>query len=264
MNGWNSEQVHDMYPAQALGTLTKRSDGRVNVERPDVALILRGLAETGEGDPDDPSTQARALEKANSNAPPGRFPYTKPIFGLATGWVAEIGPEETLRGILKHADTYMNPSWSNGGLYYPRNDAKHDDEGNWRFVDPVTGNSCIAYARLNVRDGQKIMWENAWTPQDVQQTPAMEGVGFGSGVDFSRCKWASQSNDGFDGFVMTMRTWHGKQSKVHPRISSLPAGQYEVYIDSKLARTWDHDGTKSLELELEVDGNELDVCILKK
>ena len=264
MNGWNSEQVHAMYPSQALGTLTKRSDGRVNVERPDVALILRGMAESGQGDPDHASTQREALKEADSKATAPRIPYTKPIFGLAAGWVSEVAPADTVKGILKHADTYLNPSWSNGGLYYPRHDEKYDSDGNWKFVDPVTGNACIGYARLNVPDGQKIMWEKAWTPEQVQRSPAVEGVGFGSGVDFSRCKWATDSEYGFTGLVLSMRTWHGKPSKIQPKIRSLPAGRYQIFVDSKLTRKYDEDGNSALQLELEVDGNELDVCILKR
>ena len=264
MNGWNSEEVHEMYEHQALGTLTKRKDGRVNVERPDVAIILRHLAEAGEGDPNDASVQAQALKEANENAPAHSFPLAKPVFGLAAGWVAEVGDKDTLRGILKHADDFLNPSWSNGGLYYPRRDEKSDEEGNWRYVDPVTGNACIGYARLNISDGQKIMWENAWTPEKVQQSPAIEGVGFGSSVDFTRCKWATKAEIGRDLFLFTMRTWHGQQSKIHPRITALPAGRYDVFVDSKLVRTYDQDGAQALELALEVAGDEVDVCVLKK
>jgi hypothetical protein len=264
MNGWNSEQVHAMYPSQALGTLTKRDDGRVNVERPDVALILRGMAESGNGDPDDPRAREEAVKEANSK-PPGRtMPYTKPIFGLAAGWVSEVAPPDTLRGMLQHADSYLNPSWSNGGLYYPRHDEKFDKDGNWKFVDPVTGNACIGYARLNVPDGQKTMWEKAWTPEQVQSSPAIEGVGFASGVDFLRSKYCTEYEDGFCGLVITVRTWHGNYSKIQPKITSLPAGQYEVFIDGKMTRKYDQNNAQALELELEVDGSEMDVCILKK
>jgi hypothetical protein len=143
MNGWNSEQVHALYASQALGTLTRRTDGRVNVERPDVALILRSMAESGKGDPDDANTRDEALKEANSKAAGPGLPYNKPIFGFAAGWVSEVAPADTVKGILKHADAYLKPSWSNGGLYYPRHDEKYDIDGNWKFVDPVTGNACI-------------------------------------------------------------------------------------------------------------------------
>jgi hypothetical protein len=222
------------------------------------------MAESGNGDPDDPRAREEAVKEANSK-PPGRtMPYTKPIFGLAAGWVSEVAPPDTLRGMLQHADSYLNPSWSNGGLYYPRHDEKFDKDGNWKFVDPVTGNACIGYARLNVPDGQKTMWEKAWTPEQVQSSPAIEGVGFASGVDFLRSKYCTEYEDGFCGLVITVRTWHGNYSKIQPKITSLPAGQYEVFIDGKMTRKYDQNNAQALELELEVDGSEMDVCILKK
>lgn len=73
MNGWNSEQVHTMYPSQALRTLTKREDGRVNVERPDVAATIRELIQTHGADPD-ASTRQEAFELANRRSQPG-FPF---------------------------------------------------------------------------------------------------------------------------------------------------------------------------------------------
>ena len=139
MNGWNSEEVHALYPSQALGALTKRDDGRINVERPDVALVLRQMAASGKGDPDDATTRQAAMQEANTNQYGPKWPYTKPVFGFAAGWVAEVGPPEIISGMLKHAEMYLNPSWSNGGLYYPRNEEIEDVDGNCRFMDPVTG-----------------------------------------------------------------------------------------------------------------------------
>ena len=266
MNSWNSEQVHALYPSQALGTLTKREDGRVNVERPDVAAILRQKAASGEGDPNEESTRQEAIKEANGKTATGpQLPYTKPIFGLAAGWVSEVAPPGMLDGILTHATKYLNPSWSNGGLYYPRNDAPPaDEEGNWRIVDPVTGNAAIGYARLNVADGQKIMWENAWTPEQVKGSVAVENVSFSDGVDFLRCQWASESEDGFTGLVLTMRTWTGQKSSIHPSITALPNGQFDVFVNGSLTRTHTQSAAQNLQLEVEVSGEETEVCILKK
>ena len=47
----------------------------------------------------------------------------------------------------------MAPTWRDGGLYYPRNDALADDDGNRTEVEPMTGNVLLGYARLNVPDG---------------------------------------------------------------------------------------------------------------
>jgi hypothetical protein len=68
-------------------------------------------------------------------------------------WVSEVGDEPTLSGLLNHADRYMQPTWTNGGLHYADNTTKCDKDGNWVEVDPFTGNGAIGYARLNVQVG---------------------------------------------------------------------------------------------------------------
>jgi hypothetical protein len=55
--------------------------------------------------------------------------------------------------LVAHADRHMAPTWDNDGLYYPRNDRSYDANGNMVFMDPLTGNVSLAYARLNVGDG---------------------------------------------------------------------------------------------------------------
>ena len=68
-----------------------------------------------------------------------------------------------LTGLLAYIDTHLHPSWENGGLYYPRHDKLTDENGDWAHTDPFTGNAAIGYARLDVRDGRKWMWERPWT-----------------------------------------------------------------------------------------------------
>ena len=128
------------------------------------------------------------------------------MFGYATMWTSEVGDPAMLHGLLEHADAYLEPSWAQGGLYYPRNDTREDDNGNWMHTDPFTGNSGIGYARLNVPDGQKKMWEEAWTPEKVQRSVAVGDVGLDENVDFLRCQRLEQGEAGFDGLVMTTRT----------------------------------------------------------
>lgn len=262
MNGWNSEQVHAMYPSQALGTLTRQEDGRVNVELPSVAAAFRELVRTKDADPNAASTRQEAFELASSR-PKETFPFTKPMFGYAAMWASEVGNQATLDGLLKHADLLLNPCWTNGGLYYPRNDIKEDSSGNWRFVDPFTGNGAIGYARLNVSDGQKKMWDGAWTPEKVRQSVAVENVSFAEGVDFLRCEWVEESGNGFEGLVMTMRTWDGEHRTVRPKIVGLSSGRFEMFVDGSLVRSMAVERAKEVELEVEVGGEEKTVCLLK-
>src|SRR5205823_10116466 len=74
-------------------------------------------------------------------------------FGWVAAWASEMGDEATLRGLLEHADRFMNPSWRDGGLYYPRNDSPTDEHGNRTGMEPLSGNVLLGYARLNVPDG---------------------------------------------------------------------------------------------------------------
>jgi hypothetical protein len=64
-----------------------------------------------------------------------------------------MGDAATRDGLLRHADRFMNPTWRDGGLYYPRNDQAEDAYGNRTLMEPQTGNALLGYARLNVPDG---------------------------------------------------------------------------------------------------------------
>jgi hypothetical protein len=75
-----------------------------------------------------------------------------PNFGYVAQWVSELGADETLQGLLNHADCLMKPTWEKGELYYPRNDEIEDKAGNCTHVGPFTGNAAIACSRLDVAD----------------------------------------------------------------------------------------------------------------
>lgn len=74
-------------------------------------------------------------------------------FGWVAAWASEMGDEATLRGLLAHADRFMNPTWRDGGLYYPRHDTTYDTDGQFVEMEPLSGNVLLGYARLNVPDG---------------------------------------------------------------------------------------------------------------
>jgi hypothetical protein len=78
--------------------------------------------------------------------------------------LSEIG-DERVRGMLAHANRFMNPTWENGGLHYPRNDQAWDAEGNRTGVDTMTGNIMLGYSRLNVPDGLWSLYNRPWTAE---------------------------------------------------------------------------------------------------
>ena len=91
----------------------------------------------------------------------------------------------------------MSPTWLNGGLYYPRNDREVDEFGNWTLMEAMSGNTLMAYARLNVPDG---LWGlfNKRLPGSFYTDPALVEVA--SDVEVSRAY--------FDRSVLTLTLRH--------------------------------------------------------
>ncbi|MCP2252773.1 hypothetical protein LY13_001516 [Prauserella aidingensis] len=126
MNMWNRDFVHANYPRQVAGFLRPGPDDTLSVTP-------------------SPPMEAAGRQSDNDSCD----------FGWVTVWASEMGDERTLEGLLAHADRFMQPTWRDGGLYYPRNDTVTDDDGNVTLVEPMAGNVLLGYARLNVPDG---MW----------------------------------------------------------------------------------------------------------
>ncbi len=159
MNAWNRDEVRSRYPGRLAEWTERRPDGLVTLRSP------RGVI------------AAREARAAGRPAPPAdrAFPWRTPDLGYLAMWISEMGDTETLRGLLAHADRYMNPTWDRGAFYYPRNDTPNDDAGNMTFMDPVTGNAMLAYSRLNVGDGIWSLYNRPFGPEHFGQ-PALEGV----------------------------------------------------------------------------------------
>lgn len=92
----------------------------------------------------------------------------------------------------------------------------------------------------------------------------MENVSFGENVDFLRCQWVEESEAGFTGLVMTLRTWYGEAVTISPKIVGLPAGRFEVHVDGVRTRAATLEKAADLELDIEVGAEEATVCLLQK
>lgn len=236
MNAWNSEYVHKLFPNLVKGYLTRFPDGRVSLNNQFEAKEIR---DASKGDAvtvgqqtahtsltNSPSALAEASSRVQKNVAEKKLRTPMGIladstdFGFAMQWISEVAPapssseedgEDLVAGLLKHADAFLNPTWEQGGLFYPRKDGPaQDEDGNWITMDPYTGNAAIAYGRLNVRDGQKKMWEQPWTREGHHANyPTIEGVDLSSNVDFLRGEW----KEDLGALVVTMRTWDGSDTK---------------------------------------------------
>lgn len=146
MNMWNREFVRGNYPRQVERLLSESPDGTLSVSP--------GLPREVDG---------HAVIADNCD------------FGWVAAWASEMGDEATLRGLLEHADRFMSPAWSDGGLYYPRNDTPADERGNRVEIEPMTGNVLLGYARLNVPDGLWGLYNEPWDRARFEQ-PALTAV----------------------------------------------------------------------------------------
>ncbi|OBB20740.1 hypothetical protein A5761_04350 [Mycolicibacterium setense] len=157
MNSWNRAFIHEVFPKQLQGAIREGPDGTLSPYSLPVAAQIKAALAAGEsaGFPEDLG-----------------HTWDMPSFGyLATG-LSEVG-DERLHGLLAHADRFMNPTWERGGLYYPRNDQSFDSDGNMTYMDPLTGNALIGYARLNVHNGLWALYNRPWTGEHFSQ-PRLE------------------------------------------------------------------------------------------
>jgi hypothetical protein len=157
MNMWNRDFVHAHYPAQIRDWLVDGENGALSVRSAERPLIMGQKVVNDDSD-----------------------------FGWAATWASEMGDTATLDGLVRHADRHMAPTWRDGGLYYPRNDAPHDAAGHRTLMEPMCGNVLMGYASLNVPDG---LWKlyNAPISAEERRQPALTEVG--DGVDVLRARF---------------------------------------------------------------------------
>ena len=154
MNTWNRDFVHQHYERQVKDLLVEEPNGTLSVKVPPLREINGHLVD-----------------------------YDECNFGWAAVWASEMGDTATLEGLLGHADHFMDPTWTKGGLYYPRNDEMYDTDGHLTIMEPLTGNALLAYARLNVADGLWGLYNRPWDRTHFEQ-PSLTDVA--ANVEVSR------------------------------------------------------------------------------
>ncbi|MGW5301835.1 linalool dehydratase/isomerase domain-containing protein [Rhodococcus aetherivorans] len=162
MNTWNTDFVHAHYPQQIQDLVVDGPDGTKSVRTP-------------------PDMQVMGQTVINDSCD----------FGWVATWASEMGDTATLDGLLAHADRFMKPTWRDGGLFYPRNDTETDDHGNRTVVEPLTGNALLGYARLNVPDGMRKLYNDPWGPEHFTE-PALTAVS--GDIAVSQARFSSDSN----------------------------------------------------------------------
>ncbi|XVQ07210.1 hypothetical protein ACQP1W_31890 [Spirillospora sp. CA-255316] len=146
MNMWNRDFVTANYPRQVQEFISKGPDGTLSVDPAPPQELMGQRAVTDTCD-----------------------------FGWVTAWASEMGDEPTRAGLLEHADRFMNPTWRDGGLFYPRNDIHTDERGNRVEIEPMSGNVLLGYARLNVPDGLWGLYNRPWGRAHFEE-PALTAI----------------------------------------------------------------------------------------
>lgn len=208
MNTWNPEAARSLSDNLSTGFLAKPSlENHVIVPDPRVSFKIRELVSSQDMEPMDPATFAKASDMVSAEgSPEAPPPFRKPHFALATMWMSELGDRSKLEGMLSYADATFNPTWEEGGLFYPCRKSETPFDYKSPDVDVVTGNTGVAYGRLNVFNGQRKMYENPWTDEHFAAYPFVANVDLSSDVDFLRGNW----DDRLKALAVTMRSWDGK------------------------------------------------------
>lgn len=224
MNSWNSEFVRAGFDNHVKGFVTN-INGQVEVQHPMIAFAYREAISKADTSQDSAQILQGAREYYKAHKTDIKFPYNEPTFGYIVKWLSELGKTTELDGVLAYADTHLQPTWENGGLYYPRNDQATDDDGRWTHMDAFTGNAAIGYARLNVEDGMKKMYDSPWTRETLESRPYVDGLDLSQGVDCLRGVWDSEKG----AVIVTLREWAGLGTDVSFSVESLPAGSWSVH-----------------------------------
>lgn len=258
MNTWNSEYAHSGFENQSTGFITNL-DGKIELQVTAVANEIRRLEKEEGASPRSPATVKKAIQNAKADASRG-FPYTQPTFGYVVKWLSELGKDTELNGLLAYADANLNPTWENGGLYYPRNDIPVDDDWKWTQMDAFTGNAAIAYSRLNVADGQKKMWDRPWTREYLDNRPWIDGLDLSQDIDCLRGVWEEAAK----AIIVTLKTWNGKPAQANLIAKNLEVGTWAVYEQGKLSAI--HELSKKMDIHATISveaRKETDIVILK-
>jgi hypothetical protein len=259
MNTWNSELIQAGFNNHATGFITNIGS-QVELQHPTVAGIYRATMAQQRNVQDPSQVLQKAREFYMVNKSSTAVQYNQPTLGYVVKWLSELGKTTELDGLLTYIDNHLRPTWENGGLYYPRNDEPTDAEGRWTHMDPFSGNSAIGYARLNVENGQKNMWDFPWTREDLASRPWVDGIDFSQGVDCLRGTWVHR----VCAMLITLREWAFRAMRVAFEVRNLPEGRWAIYQRHGQAVTCEFAEGANIYVEANIKaGEEIDFVIIQ-
>ena len=169
LNAWKPELVRSLQKQHAALWLEPEAGGRVTVRASNQIMALAN----GQAQPEQPSD------------------WRSPDFGYVALWLSEMGDQQNLDALLAHADELMQPTWEQGGLFYPRNDSSYNGSGELTYMDPLTGNALLGYARLNPADGMRTMFRQPWKPGQSSRVQIISA----EGAELRRAVYTDSANE---------------------------------------------------------------------
>ncbi|VUC35447.1 unnamed protein product [Clonostachys rosea] len=179
----------------------------------------------------------------------------KPVLGYTSMMISEAGDPSTLERLLSLVDKKFTATWDEGGLFYTSSSGSGSC---YVDMDRFTGNAAIAYARLNVPQGQRKMYEHPWGNEHFANHPFVDNIDLSSGVDFLRGIWDEIEK----ALVVTLRSYDGKTKRVKPHFSGFTKGSYCTYQNGKLTGVYElFDKTDIIPLDVQVTAEEINLVI---
>ncbi len=115
-----------------------------------------------------PYQQERYIPSMLEGAPGADMGWTASFdFGWFVLLASEVGDTETVQTMADYADAHFEPTWLDGGLYYPTTpdyqyNFTRNEKGFIQNVGPVTGNVLVGFARINPKDGLWQIYNHPW------------------------------------------------------------------------------------------------------
>lgn len=254
---WNYEMTEPLYPSIANGFLEKIDDC-TNICSSPIAHTIREIVVKEDGNHNDPSVIAQVCENIKKQNIVKKH-FDAPTFDHVALWVSEYSSTFDTDSLLQHANAYLNSSWCEGGLYYWRHNTTWDEQGNYIKVNPVMGNSAITYTRLNVRHGQKKMWDESWTKKQLKSLSYLNDIELNQGVDCLQGCW----DENRKAMITTFWSWNDSHVSIKPTVKNMPAETYSIYINDCLKDLTEISDTDSeITMKLEVAEEEVDLVVL--
>lgn len=171
--------------------------------------------------------------------------------GMLALLASEIGDADTVEKLLAHADACMNPTWRDGGLFYPR----CDDLNTESYVTCVMGNALLGFARLNMRNGWADLFNHPWG-DEVLDLPQLIDIPYPRVV-------VRSAHSTSDTLVATLSSTTEVDEPLSFNVTNFALGDgVECFLDGELIGSLDESGAEKGALRWDADQGLIHVSLV--